>query len=46
MIEIDTETLEELETKIIFDNSVPNCIFAEMSNPEIEFHPEVDQEMK
>ena len=42
-IEIDPETLEESQNKIVFDSSAPNCLFAEMTNPEIEF-PHVSQE--
>ena len=37
LIEIDTETLEEKPTKITYDANVPNCLFSEMTNPEIEF---------
>ena len=36
-IELDPETLEETGAPIHFDALAPNCIFAEMTNPEIEF---------
>lgn len=47
LIEINPETLEELSSNIIFDNQVPNCLFAEMTSPDIEFpHPPVETEVK
>jgi len=47
LIEINIDTLEEIQTNIIFDNQVPNCLFPEMTSPDIEFpHPPVDPEVK
>lgn len=47
LIELDPETLEEMSSNILFDNQVPNCLFAEMTSPDIEFpHPPVDPEVK
>lgn len=47
LIELNPETLEEVPIPILFDNLVPNCLFSEMTSPDIEFpHPPIDPEVK
>jgi hypothetical protein len=36
IIEINIATLLETRVAIIYDQNIPNCIFAEMSTPELE----------
>ena len=37
LIELNIDTLEEIEAPIYYDSLTPNCLFAENTNPEIEF---------
>lgn len=37
LIEIDPETLEECKATVDYQTGIPNCLFAEMTNSEIEF---------
>ena len=47
LIELNPDTLDEINGNVNFDNQVPNCLFPEMTSPDIEFpHPPVDAEVK
>ena len=44
LIEIDPNTLEEKSITTLFDNLSPNCLYPELTNPEIELpHPQTAQ---